>query len=102
MHITTTTKQSVILNRDEYIALNQTKDIPFIILYKGQTETKCNYFKLLVQLDEGLWKEAYYFGNTVPKNVTATFISNNGRLKVDIQVHTSRDKNTGKFKGARK
>lgn len=69
----------------------------FEILYKKQTANGSNYFKLRVEIEPGIWVEARYFGNTVPKEVTAVTRRANGDWVVDIQKHTSRDKNTGRF-----
>lgn len=73
----------------------------FIILYKSKTAFGCNYYKLLVEYANGIWEEATYFGNTEPKQITRLFLSGD-HWKVEIQKHTSRDRDTGKFKGARK
>lgn len=70
----------------------------FEILYKGKTSSGSNYFKLMVEVEPDTWVEARYFGNTVPKEVTAITRRENGDWVVSIQPHTSRDKNTGKFK----
>ena len=70
----------------------------FQILEKGVTNRGANYFKLLVEVEKGVWLEATYFGNTTPKEVTKISTTKNGSLVVEIQKHTSRDKYTGKFK----
>ena len=69
----------------------------FIILYKDVTSRGSNYFKLLVEIANGIWVEAVYFGNTTPKTISK--ISSRGdSWVVEIQKHQSRDKYTGKFK----
>lgn len=73
----------------------------FIILYRGQTTRNGSYYKLLVEYETGLWREATYFGNTVPKRITSIFLRNDNWI-VEIQPHTSRDKATGRFKCSRR
>ena len=68
----------------------------FEILYKSITAKKANYYKLLVEVADGIWEEAFYFGNTTPKQVTKLSYKND-MWKVEIQKHTSRDRDTGKF-----
>lgn len=69
----------------------------FIILYRDKTSRGANYFKLLVEYATGLWEEATYFGNTTPKQVTSMRLYKDSWI-VEIQKHTSRDKNSGRFK----
>lgn len=73
----------------------------FQILYKNQTNKGANYFKLLVEIASGIWEEATYFGNTVPKEITSLTL-NKDRWIAQIQKHTSRDQITGKFKRKRR
>ena len=76
-------------------------EIKFKVLYKGQTNKGSNYYKLYVEYAHDIWEEATYFGNTVPKKITDLRPYKDGWI-AEIQKHTSRDKNTGKFKCARK
>ena len=71
--------------------------VAFEVLYKKQTVSGSNYFKLLVTLDTGEQVEARYFGNTMPKDVISLHQRENGDIIAKIQRHTSRDKNTGRF-----
>ena len=73
----------------------------FIILYKSKTSKGANYFKLLVEISNGIWEEATYFGNTTPKRITSLRLQGDNFI-AEIQRHTSRDKNTGRFKQSRK
>ena len=73
----------------------------FAILYKDKTSKGANYFKLLVEIANGIWEEATYFGSTTPKEITSLVLKND-RWVAQIQKHTSRDQVTGKFKGKRK
>ena len=73
----------------------------FIILYKAQTSRGANYYKLYVEMANGIWVNAIYFGSTVPKKITCLKLRNDGWV-VEIQQHTSRDQKTGQFKGRRK
>lgn len=73
----------------------------FQILYKSQTNKGSNYFKLLVEVANGIWEEATYFGSTTPKEITSLTL-NKDRWIAQIQKHTSRDQVTGKFKGKRR
>lgn len=69
----------------------------FMILYKDTTSKGSNYFKLLVEYANGIWDEAVYFGNTTPKEITSLRAYKDGWI-AEIQKHTSRDKNSGRFK----
>lgn len=73
----------------------------FKILYKDVTSRGSNYFKLLVEYAHGIWEEATYFGNTVPKKISSLRVYKDGWV-AEIQKHVSRDKNTGRYKGKRK
>lgn len=73
----------------------------FAILYKSKTSKGANYFKLLVEIANGIWEEATYFGSTTPKEITSLVLRND-RWVAQIQIHTSRDQVTGKFKGKRR
>ena len=73
----------------------------FAILYKDKTSKGANYFKLLVEIANGIWEEATYFGSTTPKEITSLVLRND-RWVAQIQSHTSRDQVTGKFKGKRR
>lgn len=73
----------------------------FKILYKDVTTKGANYFKLLVEYAHGIWEEAVYFGNTVPKEVTSLRAYKDGWI-AEIQRHTSRDRGSGRYKGRRK
>ena len=73
----------------------------FIVLYKDVTSKGANYFKLLVEFANGIWEEATYFGNTTPKEISSLRVYKDSWI-AEIQKHTSRDRDTGKFKGKRK
>lgn len=73
----------------------------FKILYKDVTSRGSNYFKLLVEYAHGIWEEATYFGNTTPKKISSLKLYKD-KWVAQIQKHTSRDKNTGRYKGKRK
>lgn len=72
----------------------------FITLYKSVTTKGSNYFKLLVECASGIWEEATYFGNTTPKQITSLKVYKDGWV-AEIQKHTSRDRDSGRFKGKR-
>lgn len=72
----------------------------FVILYKSVTPKGSNYFKLLVEYANGIWEEATYFGNTTPKQVTSLKVYKDSWI-AEIQKHTSRDRDSGRFKGKR-
>lgn len=72
----------------------------FKILYKDKTSRGSNYFKLMVEIANGIWEDAVYFGNTEPKQITSVRLYKDGWI-ADIQKHVSRDKKTGRFKGRR-
>lgn len=69
----------------------------FVILYKGKTSKGSNYYKMLVEIAEGVWEDVVYFGNTEPKEITKVRAYKDSWL-AEIQAHTSRDRDTGKFK----
>lgn len=69
----------------------------FLVLYKNVTSRGANYFKLLVEIANGIWVEAVYFGNTTPKAISKISLRGDSWI-VEIQKHQSRDKYTGKFK----
>lgn len=69
----------------------------FINLYKDVTVKGSNYFKLLVEIANGVWVEATYFGNTTPKKIAKVSLKNDNWI-VEIQKHQSRDRDTGRFK----
>lgn len=73
----------------------------FQILYKNKTSRGANYFKLLVEIANGIWEEATYFGSTTPKEIISLTLKND-RWVAQIQNHVSRDQATGKFKGKRR
>lgn len=73
----------------------------FKILYKDVTSRGSNYFKLLVEYAHGIWEEATYFGNTVPKKISSLKLYKD-KWVAQIQKHTSRDQVTGQFKGKRR
>lgn len=73
----------------------------FKILYKDATSRGSNYFKLLVEYAHGIWEEATYFGNTVPKKISSLKLYKD-KWVAQIQKHTSRDQVTGQFKGKRR
>lgn len=75
--------------------------MPFKILYKSRTARGSNYFKLLVEIASGIWEDAVYFGNTTPKKISSVSPYGNA-WKVEIQPHTSRNQQTGRFQGSRK
>ena len=72
----------------------------FTILYKSVTPKGSNYFKLLVEYASGIWEEATYFGNTTPKQITSLRAYKDSWI-AEIQKHTSRDRDSGRFKGKR-
>ena len=69
----------------------------FMVLYKDRTSKNSNYFKLLVEVANGIWEEATYFGNTTPKQITSLKLYKDSWI-AEIQKHTSRDRDSGKFK----
>ena len=69
----------------------------FLVLYKDVTSRGSNYYKLSVEIANGIWVDAVYFGNTTPKAITRVIAGNNGWM-VEIQQHQSRDRDTGRFK----
>ena len=71
-----------------------------MITSKNRTSKGSNYYKMLVEIANGLWETAYYFGNTMPKKITSLSLSGD-RWVAQIQPHTSRDRDTGRFKGKR-
>lgn len=77
------------------------ESINFKILYKDVTSRGSNYFKLLVEYAHGIWEEATYFGNTVPKKISSLKLYKD-KWVAQIQKHTSRDQVTGQFKGKRR
>ena len=72
----------------------------FMVLYKNRTSKNSNYFKLLVEIAGGIWEEATYFGNTTPKQITSLKLYRDSWI-AEIQKHTSRDRDNGRFKGKR-
>lgn len=74
----------------------------FMVVTKERTTRGANYYKMLVEIANGIWEEAYYFGNTTPTEITSLHLSNNDTWVAEIQKHTSRDRDTGRFKGKRK
>lgn len=72
----------------------------FIILYKDTTSKGSNYYKLLVEVANGIWEEAIYFGNTTPKVISKMSVYKDSWI-AQIQPHVSRDKDTGRYKGKR-
>lgn len=73
----------------------------FIILYRGISSRGASYYKLYVEIFNGYWEEATYFGSTKPKCISKLKIYKDGWI-AEIQPHTSRSQKTGQFKGARK
>ena len=73
----------------------------FVVLYKTQTSKGANYFKLLVEIANGIWEDAVYFGSTTPKQITSLRVYKDSWI-AEIQKHTSRDQKTGQFKNKRK
>lgn len=69
----------------------------FKILYKDKTSKGSNYFKLYVEYAPGIWEDAVYFGNTTPKKISSLKAYKDGWI-AEIQKHTSRDRNSGRFK----
>ena len=69
----------------------------FLVLYKDKTSRGSNYYKVSVEIANGIWVDAVYFGNTVPKSISKVIATNTGWI-VEIQRHQSRDRDTGKFK----
>lgn len=72
----------------------------FVLLYKGQTSKGSNYYKLMVEIGNGIWEDAVYFGNTLPKEVSKLRLYKDGWI-AEIQKHTSRSRDTGRFIGRR-
>lgn len=72
----------------------------FVLLYKSQTVRGSNYYKMLVEISNGIWEEAVYFGNTTPKMISSLRVYRDGWI-AEIQKHTSRDQKTGLFKSKR-
>ena len=50
----------------------------FLVLYKDVTSRGSNYYKLSVEIANGIWVDAVYFGNTTPKAITRVIAGNNG------------------------
>ena len=73
----------------------------YIILYKNKTSKGANYFKLMVEIANGIWEDAVYFGSTVPRMITSLKPYKNG-WTAQIQQHISRDQMTGRYKCKRK
>lgn len=73
----------------------------FKVLYKSKTTRGSNYFKLLVEIANGIWEDAVYFGSTVPKRISS-LTPYGDTWKAEIQPHTSRNQLTGRFQGTRK
>lgn len=69
----------------------------FLLAYKDKTQKGSNYFKLFVEITNGIWVEAVYFGNTVPKAITRLTLRGDSWI-AEIQKHQSRDRNSGQFK----
>lgn len=72
----------------------------FTILYKDRTSRNSVYYKMLVEIANGIWEEATYFGNTTPKQITSLRLYKDSWI-AEIQKHTSRDRDNGRFKGKR-
>lgn len=72
----------------------------FKVLYKAQTSKGANYWKLMVEIGNGIWEDAVYFGNTAPKAVSSLRPYKDSWI-AQIQAHTSRDQKTGQFKARR-
>ena len=70
----------------------------FMILYRDRTSRNSTYYKMLVEIANGIWEEAVYFGNTTPKGITSLKVYKDSWI-VEIQKHTSRDRDSGRFKG---
>ena len=79
---------------------SEVMEMNFIVLYKDKTSRGSNYFKLLVEYANGIWEEAAYFGNTTPKQITSLKAYKDSWV-AEIQKHTSRDRDSGRFKGKR-
>lgn len=73
----------------------------FKVLYKSKTAKGSNYFKLLVEVANGIWQDAVYFGSTVPKKISS-LTPYGDAWRAEIQPHTSRNQVTGRFQGSRK
>ncbi|MCD8201948.1 MAG: hypothetical protein LUD47_07780 [Clostridia bacterium] len=78
------------------------KGYEFELIERKTTARNQNYWTMTVVNDEGETVRATYFGNTTPTAVTKLWQNNKGYWQVEIQPHTSRDRDTGMFKGARK
>jgi hypothetical protein len=72
----------------------------FRIVAKGKTPKGCNYYKMDVEVANGIWISATYFGNTVPKEITRIKLCGEWWI-AQIQPHTSRNRDTGRFSGRR-
>lgn len=83
-------------------ALRQAKEnrMRFVLLYKGTTVKGSNYYKLMVEIADGIWEDAVYFGNTAPRAISKLRVYKDGWI-AEIQKHTSRSKDTGRFIGKR-
>ena len=79
---------------------SEVMEMNFIVLYKDKTSRSSNYFKLLVEYANGIWEEVTYFGNTTPKQITSLKAYKDSWI-AEIQKHTSRDRDSGRFKGKR-
>ena len=73
----------------------------FKILYEDKTPKGANFWKMMVEIAHGIWVDAVYFGNTKPKAITKLRLYKDGWI-AEIQKHVSRDRDSGKFKCARK
>ncbi|MCD8201955.1 MAG: hypothetical protein LUD47_07815 [Clostridia bacterium] len=78
------------------------KGYAFEIVKKDRTARNCNYYVMNVTLEDGEVVQATYFGNTTPTEVTKVYMNKYGYYQAEIQPHTSRDRDTGMFKGSRK
>lgn len=78
----------------------EVKTMDFKVLYRGRTERGSSYYKVMVEIANGIWEDAVYFGNTTPKKITSLRPYKDGWI-AKIQKHTSRDLRTGQFKGRR-
>ena len=66
-----------------------------------QLKLQTVFGKKPVEIANGIWEEATYFGSTTPKEITSLKLYKD-KWVAQIQKHTSRDQVTGQFKGKRR
>lgn len=73
----------------------------FYVSGNGYTTKGSHYFDVDVEISDGIWVKATYFGSTVPKSISSLRLSGE-RWVAEIQKHISRSQSTGRFVGKRK